>query len=562
MIKKFKKQVFTLKIFLQPNFFGKIFFYLILLVFPFGQLARINLANFVPGLKIQVLDIGIFFFVLNRFLAYRPAPVCLQDEKRQNFLFQKKGCRFAGKAAFLASFIIACARFPKRQGRARYSEVRNKKIVTPNFFKKFLIFCVIATISLLVKVQNLSFEEFLVSFFYLLRLINYSFFYLALLDFFQREKIKILDIFIGEGIAISFLALFQYIVLPDTRFLYNFGWDKHYYRAIGSFLDPAFTGILLIFSLNLFLYKFLQQKKLKFFEFFGFLENLAALVLTFSRLSYLLFFLSLFLFFISSLRIPRQSFGGDEVGKKKAPRQKASSFFSKQEETPPFSASSADRRGLGGFIISKVKECAFSKGSNAKDAKTRLFFLKKIKKNFLISFFILLIFGIFLFLSPKPGGEGVNLLRISSFIARKSSYKEALTIIKDNLWLGVGYNNYRVAQKKYGFVDNLGFRFSNAAAGTDNSFLFTWATTGVFGLFFYLWFWFAAIKTSYKLLSSSNLASILFNYLVCLLVSSFVVNSLFYPWIVCWIFCFLAAFTADNLKSIQPQSCSKQGQDK
>jgi len=41
--------------------------------------------------------------------------------ERRGFLFQRKGSRFAGKAAFLASFIPAF-------GKAGDSEARNKKI--------------------------------------------------------------------------------------------------------------------------------------------------------------------------------------------------------------------------------------------------------------------------------------------------------------------------------------------------------------------------------------------------------------------------------------------------
>lgn len=50
-------------------------------------------------------------------------------------------------------------------------------------------------------------------------------------------------------IAIAILGIIQYIFLPDTRFLYQYGWDDHLNRLISTPLDPAFTGIFLIFGI-------------------------------------------------------------------------------------------------------------------------------------------------------------------------------------------------------------------------------------------------------------------------------------------------------------------------
>ncbi|PIY79331.1 MAG: hypothetical protein COY81_02855, partial [Candidatus Pacebacteria bacterium CG_4_10_14_0_8_um_filter_43_12] len=42
--------------------------------------------------------------------------------------------------------------------------------------------------------------------------------------------------------------LVQYLLLPDTRYLYLFGWDDHYYRLIGPLLDPNLSGILFVLT--------------------------------------------------------------------------------------------------------------------------------------------------------------------------------------------------------------------------------------------------------------------------------------------------------------------------
>lgn len=41
------------------------------------------------------------------------------------------------------------------------------------------------------------------------------------------------------------LAWVQYLFLPDTRFLLRYGWDEHYYRMIGTVLDPNYLGVML-----------------------------------------------------------------------------------------------------------------------------------------------------------------------------------------------------------------------------------------------------------------------------------------------------------------------------
>lgn len=48
------------------------------------------------------------------------------------------------------------------------------------------------------------------------------------------------------GSLVVILGWAQYFFLPDLRWLTVFGWDDHYYRLVGSWLDPAFMGAILI----------------------------------------------------------------------------------------------------------------------------------------------------------------------------------------------------------------------------------------------------------------------------------------------------------------------------
>jgi len=65
----------------------------------------------------------------------------------------------------------------------------------------------------------------------------------------NRQKQQLRLFLLASGIAMAATGILQYIFLPDVRFLQVLGWDDHYYRAIGSMLDPNYLGILLLLTL-------------------------------------------------------------------------------------------------------------------------------------------------------------------------------------------------------------------------------------------------------------------------------------------------------------------------
>lgn len=167
------------------------------------------------------------------------------------------------------------------------------------------------------------------------------------------------------------------------------------------------------------------------------------------------------------------------------------------------------------------------------------FLVLRKKTRWVIGFFAAMVF--FLFLSQNfLKSEGTNLLRIASSNARFDSLEKAIIIIKDNPVFGVGFNTYRYAQKRYGFLEDNGF-VSHAAAGTDNSFLFVLATTGVVGFIAYIFLWFRIIRVSisdFKTKPNNKyrklLSIVLFSSVVSLFLGSFFINLLFYPFIMEW----------------------------
>jgi glycosyltransferase involved in cell wall biosynthesis len=96
-------------------------------------------------------------------------------------------------------------------------------------------------------------ESWHVPLLYLLRFLGYGLFWWSIAHAYER---KILRFPLRRGLLTVVLAwaglgLVQYVLLPDTRFLYEFGWDDHYYRLLSTLLDPGYTALLLVLGILL-----------------------------------------------------------------------------------------------------------------------------------------------------------------------------------------------------------------------------------------------------------------------------------------------------------------------
>lgn len=343
-----------------------------------------------------------------------------------------------------------------------YKIVKKEKILLPPLSNQIFLFFLLALISLISnssfgafalfrKGTLLSGRELLVSWLYLARWIFYAGFYFVAYDLVKKNLVftgKLTKILIAAGSIAALLGLAQYVFLPDTRFIESSGWDPHYFRLIGPFLDPGYMGIILVLTILLVAYSYLScenkrtRRKWLFLGIFIYI----AMVLTYSRASYLAY--------------------------------------------------------LGGMAI-----IAYSQ-------KSPKFFLA-----------ILGVFIITIFLLPRPGGEGVRLERQSTAGFRIINWQQSLSIAKDNLLFGVGFNAYRYRQRDYGFLESSNWRASHAGGGADSSVLFVLATTGILGMLSFFWIWLKAILISRKAHNFIALSAI-----VALLVHSSFANSLFYPW--------------------------------
>ncbi len=152
---------------------------------------------------------------------------------------------------------------------------------------KYLISTIIVFIcSLLFSRAIFNFNNIWVAGLYLIRFCSYSIFYLIIFDqvsYDKKLKNTLLNSLIALGVLVSILGLIQYFLLPDVRSLYYLGWDDHYFRLISTFLDPAFTGIILVLTDILLISKIQVNKKL----ILPAVLVTIAILLTYSRSSYI-----------------------------------------------------------------------------------------------------------------------------------------------------------------------------------------------------------------------------------------------------------------------------------
>ena len=329
-----------------------------------------------------------------------------------------------------------------------------KIVLNDKIAKAFFIFILVCLASLVVNFNRFSFQETLVAFLYLLRFITYFSVYPILLKIIKKKTAdkKTDNLYYSLAIAGLLLAvtgLAQYVIFPDLRRWTSYHWDPHYYRAVGTILDPGFLGLILVLTMIIYVEKWPVLKKMflanKYLLFAALTIVYLAFSLTYSRSSYLAYLVAL----------------------------AAIAFFKK-----------SFRFYLAGLLL-------------------------------LVSTLILL--------PRSPGGEGVKLERWASIEARLRNWRQSMIIFKDRPILGVGFNNYRYAQRDYRFVDSDNWQETHAGAGADSSIFFVLATTGIIGL--------AAFLNIFRVILKSikKRSSIFISFLGAVLSHSFFINSLFYP---------------------------------
>lgn len=121
--------------------------------------------------------------------------------------------------------------------------------------------------------------------------------------------------------------------------------------------------------------------------------------------------------------------------------------------------------------------------------------------------------------------------------ARFVSWQQTATLIGQYPIVGVGFNAYRYAQEREGILMPTGGSVPRSATGADSSLLFVWATTGVFGLVWFLLFLGDSWLSAFRRYFGKRRSHYALPWLVVLpgfLVESQFINALFYPWLLVW----------------------------
>lgn len=370
--------------------------------------------------------------------------------------------------------------------------VRNKKFPNTTINKPVALFGVIGILSLLVNYSSFTPIQIFSSALYLVRWFAYLAIYFIIIEFDSEFKKKILKILFVDGLIILLAGFIQYFLYPNLRNLYYLGWDEHNYRMFSTFLDPNFAGA---------------------------------------------FFL---LFLIFLLGLLRNELYICHSGKRGTSASRISKSFMISAESDSGQARMTIK-GISLLFLLGINLTSifltYSRSAILMLISSSIVYLVLISKKKFIVILPIILLAAFFVLMPTFNKENTNLFRKTSSFARIDSYVNAVKIIKDHPFFGVGFNTYRYAQISYGFKSQNTKYQNHADAGVDNSFLFVWATMGIFGLGAYLYLWKKLIEKNYVLfLEKSNIFSLIFIAgAIGLFVDSFFINSLFYSPIMFWI---------------------------
>ncbi len=171
-----------------------------------------------------------------------------------------------------------------------------KNIFAQRQSRRIFIFTGIALLSWLINLSKWRGESIL-GLAYLVRWLALTGPYFAIFKFINHKS-KILNLLRFSVLLTAIFGWIQYLFFPDLTHLKYFGWDDHYYRLTGTFLDPNFMGIILVLGLGL---EFARKRS----DFFRKLFLLVTLAFTYSRSSWLAWLVLLFGWAVKKHRVLR-----------------------------------------------------------------------------------------------------------------------------------------------------------------------------------------------------------------------------------------------------------------
>ena len=159
------------------------------------------------------------------------------------------------------------------------------------------------------------------------------------------------------------------------------------------------------------------------------------------------------------------------------------------------------------------------------------------KRKWNIVWIAVILLGIYIVM-PKPGGDTLRIFRPESTMARISNWQESVRLIATSPIAGHGF--YALPQPDVSAT-------SRAVAYLDSSLLFVFATTGVIGFVSFIWLLKSMERTFAKAKEKHmrHIRIVGYMSLAGLLVHSMFVNSLFYAWVMIWMWMLVGAASRD-----------------
>ncbi len=226
----------------------------LLAVFPLGVLVRINL---IPNVNIYPQDI----------------------------------------VAGLLFILLAIALFVEKKGNM-YKQI----------FIGLLLFNLVASISLLININQLKSNELFVAFLYLIRFDVYvSLIFLGMFEFNKFQSMVIKRVFYLATLLTVAIGFVQYFLYNNLRNLYYLGWDEHLYRLFSSYLDPNYAGLVFALFSILLIGNLIQKHEgwngVRIIYLISLALTFVAMLLTFSRTALLAFVLGVGIILLSLKKI-------------------------------------------------------------------------------------------------------------------------------------------------------------------------------------------------------------------------------------------------------------------
>jgi len=162
------------------------------------------------------------------------------------------------------------------------------KLRKPRIFKPMTAFLLAAAFSYLFSLVTFKASRLYIGGLYLLRLLAYTGFFLFVFNLVsQKQKLRevLFNSLILVSIATAVFGWLQYFLYPDITSFTVWGWDDHLYRLLGTFLDPGFTSIILVFGFLLSLISYLKTRSNQLLLLLAFF--LLTIAFTYARSGYL-----------------------------------------------------------------------------------------------------------------------------------------------------------------------------------------------------------------------------------------------------------------------------------